>query len=718
MIEFKTEIGGRTLTLQTGKVAKQAAGSVLVMYGETTVLAAVNAAQEPREGIDFFPLQVEYRERFYAGGKIPGGFFKREARPSENEVLTSRLTDRPIRPLFPRSFKCETQVIVTALSSDGENQPDTLAGIGASAALMISNIPWNGPIATVRVGLIDGELVLNPTRSLLEKSDLNLIISGNEDSIVMVEGQANEVSEEILVEALRFAHPSIKKIIALQKELVAACDVTKREVPEEEIDPELEKIVTERVTVRLKDIAQIAGKKEREATYRQLVDETIESLQEDYPETEDEIKQLIDDLFKKLVRDKTLREGKRLDGRSHSEIRPISIFPGFLPRTHGSALFTRGETQALAVLTLGSKRDEQIIDEMDLDTKKNYMLHYNFPPYSVGEVGRIGFTSRREIGHGNLAERALKPILPSYDDFPYTIRIVSEILESNGSSSMASVCGGSLALMDAGVPTRSHVAGIAMGLVLEDDQYAILSDIIGAEDHLGDMDFKVAGTKDGITAIQMDLKIGGISFDLIAKALEQAREGRQYILDLMYQALPAPRPELSKYAPRIKMVRINPEKIGDLIGPGGRTIKRITADTECEIEVDDDGTVTVSSPDEEKCNDAIELIKSITMEPEIGMEFDAIVTRLMSFGAFVEFAPGKEGLVHISELDWGHTNRVEDVVKPGDHIRVKLIKVDDEGRYDFSRRALLPKPEDYRHGGHNRPHHRDRRNRPPRKKRY
>ncbi|NOZ04146.1 MAG: polyribonucleotide nucleotidyltransferase [FCB group bacterium] len=700
MVQFETEIGGRTLSIQTGKVAKQSAGSVLVTYGETTVLAAVNAAHEPREGIDYFPLQVEYRERFYAGGKIPGGFFKREARPSETEILTSRLTDRPIRPLFPKAFRCETQVVVTALSSDGENLPDVLAGIGASAALMISDIPWEGPIATVRVGLHDEEFILNPTRSQIETSKLNLIVSGNEQSIVMVEGAAEEVAEEILVEALKFAHDPIKDIIKLQKQLVDSLEVVKREIVDEEVNPDLEKAVLEAVSDPVREIVRIADKKERESRTDALMKSVLESLEETFPESEKEIKQIVHDVIKKEVREKTLSEGKRIDGRSYTEIRPITIDPGFLPRTHGSALFTRGETQALVVLTLGTKRDEQIVDEMDTDLKKNYMLHYNFPPYSVGEVGRIGFTSRREIGHGNLAERALKPVLPRYEDFPYTIRLVSEILESNGSSSMASVCGGSLALMDAGVPIRGHVAGIAMGLIYDEDRYAILSDILGAEDHLGDMDFKVAGTKDGITAIQLDMKIDGISFELLTEALHQAKEGRDFILGKMSEALPEPRSEISPHAPRIMTLQINPEKIGELIGPGGKNIKRIIADTECQIEVEDDGTVTVSSPDAEKCKDAVELVKSITMVPEVGAEFDAIVTRLMTFGAFVEFAPGREGLVHISELDWNRTERVEDVLKPGDHVKVKLIKVDDQGRYDFSRKALLPKPEGYRPPAH------------------
>lgn len=692
MIVKEKNICGKPLRIETGQVARQSAGSVLVTYGDTTVLCAVNAAKTMREDIDFFPLQVEYRERHYAAGKIPGGFFKREARPSEKEILTSRLTDRPIRPLFPKSFKYETQVIITALSSDGENPADVLAGVAASASLMISDIPWHGPIASVRVGQVDGEFIVNPTNSQMLDSRMEMIVSGNEQTIVMVEGEAEEISEDEMVQALKAAHEVIVEIIELQKEIAAELTIEKREVPVDGENEELTSSVKDLVESKINDIIKIADKKERESARDALYESTREALEEKFPEMEKEVNGNIDSFFKTAFREQILAEKVRSDGRKTDEIRDISIKPGFLPRTHGSVLFTRGETQALAVLTLGTKSDEQIIDTMTDDYKKNYYLHYNFPPYSVGEVGRIGFTGRREIGHGNLAERSLKTILPDYDDFPYTIRIVSEILESNGSSSMASVCGGSLALMNAGAPTKCHVAGIAMGLILDGDRHAILSDILGAEDHLGDMDFKVAGTSEGITAIQLDLKIEGISFELLTEALAQAKEGRMHILGLMNEALPEPS-EMSEFAPRIVSLQINPEKIGALIGPGGKNIKKIIEDTECEINVDDDGVVTVANPNAAKCNDAIELIKSITMEPEVGQEFDAIVSRLMTFGAFVEFAPGREGLVHISELDWNRTEKVEDVVKPGDDIRVKLIKVDDQGRLDFSRKALLPKPD-------------------------
>ena len=687
-------LNGSTLSIETGQVARQSSGSVIVNYGETAILVAVNAAKQAREEIDYFPLQVEYRERHYAGGKIPGGFFKREARPSEHEVLTSRLTDRPIRPLFPKSFKNETQVIITVLSSDGENMADTLAGVGASAALMLSDIPFKGPIATVRVGRIDGELVVNPTRSQMEDSDMGIIVSGNEQTIVMVEGEAKLITEEEFLDAMKFAHEPIKELIAMQNKLVSEVEVVKREIIDEETDEILEKAVSELVSSKIDDAIKTGDKAEREDKISALKEETVSAFEESHPESEQMVTGFINDQLKSAFREQILFEGVRSDGRKTMDIRPITIETGILPRTHGSALFTRGETQAIVVLTMGTPKDEQIIDSMDLDTKKKFFLHYNFPPYCVGEVGRFGFTSRREVGHGNLAERAVKEILPDYEDFPYTVRIVSEITESNGSSSMASVCGGSLALMNAGAPTKGHVAGIAMGLIKDGDRHAILSDILGAEDHLGDMDFKVAGTRDGISAIQLDLKIDGITFELLEEALAQAKVGRNHILDIMYDAVPEPQ-EMSKYAPKILSLQINPEKIGGLIGPGGKTIKKIIADTECNINVDDDGIVTVASLELKRCEEAIEIVRAITLEPEVGMEFDGIITRLMSFGAFVEFAPGREGLIHISEMEWHRVEKVEDVVKPGDSVKVKLIKVDDQGRLDFSRKALLEKPEGY-----------------------
>ena len=695
MINVEKEIGGKVLSLQTGKIARQSAGSVVLTYGETVLLIAVNAAKEAREDIDFFPLQVEYREKHYASGKIPGGFFKREARPTEGEVLTSRLTDRPIRPLFPKAFKNETQVMITVLQSDGENIADTWAGVGASAALMVSNIPWHGPIATVRVGQIENEFVFNPTRLQLENCSLELVVSGNKENIVMVEGEANEVSEAVVVDALKFAHGNIIDIISLQEELANSADVTKLEEPVIEVDQDLVDAIDSKIGNQIKDIVKIVDKQDRDTQKTALTNDVLSSLEESHPEKEKEINGIIADRFKETMREMILAESVRSDGRGTKDIREITIDPAILSRVHGSALFTRGETQALVVTTLGSKSDEMIIDSMDEDYKKNYYLHYNFPPYCVGEVGRIGFTSRREIGHGNLAQRAIKPALPDYDDFPYTIRIVSEIMESNGSSSMASVCGGSLSLMCAGAPLKGHVAGIAMGLITDGKRNAILSDILGLEDHLGDMDFKVAGTRDGISAIQLDLKIEGISFELLTEALQQAYDGRMHILDKMYDAVPEPY-ELSQYAPRILSIQINPEKIGGLIGPGGKNIKKIIEDTQCEVNVDDEGVVTVAGKDPVKCDEAIKLIEAITFDPEVGMEFDGKVTRLMAFGAFVEFAPGREGLVHISELEWHRVDKVEDVCSPGDEMKIKLIKIDDQGRLDFSRKALLEKPEGWK----------------------
>ena len=694
MITKEREIAGKIMRLETGRVARQSNGSVMVTYGETTILAAVNAANEPREDIDYFPLQVEYREKHYAGGKIPGGFFKREARPSEHEVLTSRVTDRPIRPLFPKGFKNETQIMITVLQSDGENMADVLAGVGASAALITSTIPWNGPIASVRVGRIEGKYIINPTRSEIMDCDLQMVVSGNQENVVMVEGEAEGASESEVLDGLKQAHEVIKEIIDLQNELLSAMDVVKDEVVIPQADEALISSVNEKIGSQVDEIVKIGDKKKRSIAKNAMVSSILESLEKSYPDEGKTIKSLIDDCFKDGFREQILATGKRSDGRSTTDIRPISIDVDILTRTHGSALFTRGETQALVITTLGSKRDEMIIDTADEDYKKSYYLHYNFPPYCVGETGRIGFTSRREIGHGNLAQRAIKPALPDYDDFPYTIRIVSEIMESNGSSSMASVCGGSLSLMSSGAPLKSHVAGIAMGLITDGKRHAILSDILGMEDHLGDMDFKVAGTTEGITAIQLDIKIEGLSFEIMEQALQQAHDGRMHILGLMNEAMPEPN-EISQYAPRIMSININPEKIGALIGPGGKNIKKIIEDTECEVNVDDDGVVTVAGVNTDKCNEALEMVKALTFEPEVGMEFDGTVTRLMTFGAFVEFVPGREGLVHISELEWHRVDKVEDVVKTGDSVRVKLIKVDDQGRLDFSRKALLEKPEGY-----------------------
>ena len=690
----ETQIAGKTLRLETGRVARQSNGSVLVTYGETVVLATVNASKEARSDINFFPLQIEYREKHYAGGKIPGGFFKREARPGEHEVLTSRVTDRPLRPLFPKGYKNEVQVMITVLQSDGENMPDILAGIGASSALMCSTIPWNGPIATVRVGRVNNSIVINPTRDEIEESDLEMVVSGNSETIVMVEGEAESMSEAEMLDSLKEAHLVIKEIISLQLELVSELNVVKDEFIIPEPDAFLVDAVEKELGNQVSEIVTIVDKHERSDSKNALIESVLSSLEDKFPEDTKDIKSIIEDHFKAGFREQVLSTGRRSDGRKTDDIRKITVEPDVLKRTHGSALFTRGETQALVVTTLGSKRDEQIIDSMNDDYKKSFYLHYNFPPYSVGEVGRIGFTGRREIGHGNLAQRAIKPVLPDYDDFPYTIRIVSEIMESNGSSSMASVCGGSLSLMSAGAPLKAPVAGIAMGLITDGKRHAILSDILGMEDHLGDMDFKLAGTSEGITAIQLDLKIDGLPFELMEQALEQAKVGRIHILDEMNKAMPKPN-DISPYAPRIMSIMINPEKIGALIGPGGKNIKKIIEDTTCEVNVDDDGLVTVAGENTVKCNEALDMVKALTFEPEVGMEFEGKVTRLMSFGAFVEFVPGREGMVHISELEWARVEKVEDVLKPGDQVRIKLIKIDDQGRLDFSRRALLEKPEGY-----------------------
>ena len=688
------EIAGKTLRLETGRIARQSNGSVLVTYGETTVLATVNASKEARSDINFFPLQIEYREKHYAGGKIPGGFFKREARPGEHEVLTSRVTDRPLRPLFPKGYKNEVQVMITVLQSDGENMPDILAGIGASTALMCSTIPWNGPIATVRVGRINNSIVINPTREEIEESDLEMVVSGNNETIVMVEGEAESMSEAEMLESLKEAHLVIKDIISLQLELVATLNVVKDEFIVPEPEESLVKAVEKEVGKQVSEIVTIVDKHKRSDAKNALIDSVLSSLEEKYPDDTKDIKSIIEDHFKTGFREQILATGLRSDGRKTDDIRIITVEPDILKRTHGSALFTRGETQALVVTTLGSKRDEQIIDSMNDDYKKSFYLHYNFPPYSVGEVGRIGFTGRREIGHGNLAQRAIKPVLPDYDDFPYTIRIVSEIMESNGSSSMASVCGGSLSLMSAGAPLKAPVAGIAMGLITDGKRHAILSDILGMEDHLGDMDFKLAGTSEGITAIQLDLKIDGLPFELMEQALEQAKVGRIHILDEMNKVMPKPN-DISPYAPRIMSIMINPEKIGALIGPGGKNIKKIIEDTTCEVNVDDDGLVTVAGENTIKCTEALDMVKALTFEPEVGMEFEGKVSRVMSFGAFVEFVPGREGMVHISELEWSRVEKVEDVLNIGDNVRIKLIKIDDQGRLDFSRRALIEKPEGY-----------------------
>ena len=692
MIKVEKNIAGRPLKIESGQIARQAGGSVFITYGETAILATVCCSSEPREGIDFLPMQVEYREKHYAGGKIPGGFFKREAKPTDAEVLTSRLTDRPIRPLIPKNYRHELQIMLTTMSYDGINTPDVVAAIGASAALLLSPVPFDGPIASVKVGLIDGEYVLNPTFEQMESSDLDLMVTGKKDKICMIEGGSNFVPEKTILEALDVAMDGINDIVDLQMEFSEHFDNSYEIVDTKIITEEIEKSLDDAYSAKIEKIFELDTKQARDDEYNAIEKEALEPFLEDevmYPEVKTHMK----NMFKNAVRKTVLDKKVRVDGRGLEDIRDISIVPTILPRVHGSALFTRGETQSIAALTLGSSRDEQIIDSMASDYKKSFLLHYNFPPYCVGETGRIGFTNRREIGHGHLAERSLKPILPSSEEFPYTIRIVSEITESNGSSSMASVCGGSLAMMNAGVPIKGHVAGIAMGLIMEDENnYAVLSDILGTEDFLGDMDFKVAGTKDGISAIQLDLKVPGLSMDVLSNALEQANKGRLHILDEMNKAIDKPN-ALSPYAPQIESFQIPKDKIGALIGPGGKNIKALQEGAECVINIDDDGTVSVSAEDKAKLDNAITQIKAVVLDPEVGTVFDGKVTKILDFGAFVEFAPGREGLVHISHLAWERVNKVEDVLSEGDKVKIKLFEIDKQGRLNFSIKLLTEKPE-------------------------
>lgn len=689
-ITKQLELNGRTLTISTGKLAKQADGAVMVRYGDTMVLATVVSAHEPNEGQDFFPLQVEYREKIAAAGRIPGGFFKREGRPTEKEILSSRLIDRPIRPLFPDGYMNETQLLVTVYSSDQENDSDVLGGIGASAALMVSDVPWNGPISEVRIGRINGDWIVNPTYKQLDETDIDVIVAGTSESVVMVEGESKEISEEDMLTALKIAHDAIKQINELQVELAHETGKTKREFVLQEPDAQLVQDVRDLVYEQIQKNNRTYGTKEERSQQRADIEgNTLESLAEKYPEQEAVIKDIIHDIEKTDMREMILAENKRLDGRGLSDIRSISCEVGLLPRTHGSALFTRGETQSLTSVTLGTKMDQQLIEGLLPESMKRFMLHYNFPPFCVGEVGRVMGPGRREIGHGNLAERALRYVLPDDKDFAYTIRIVSDILESNGSSSMATVCAGSLALMDGGVPVKKAVAGIAMGLIKEDDRVAILSDILGDEDHLGDMDFKVAGTSEGITSFQMDIKIEGISFEVMEQALRQAKEGRMHILEVMNNTLSESRPSISQHAPSLITLTIPVDAIGGVIGPGGKTIRNIIAETGTEINIDQDGTVTIAALTKESGDKAREIIEKMTEQPEVGKVYEGTVKRLMDFGAFVEFLPGTEGLVHISQLDTNRVDKVSDVVKLGDKFDVKLMKIDSEGRYNLSRKAVI-----------------------------
>ncbi len=689
IIKKEVEIGGRILSFETGRFAKQANGAVMVRYGDTMVLVTAVASEEVKAEQDFFPLQVEYREKTSAAGKIPGGFFKREGKPSEKEILSARLCDRPIRPLFPENFMNETQVIATVFSYDGENDADVLAACGASAALTISDIPFDGPIAEVRVGRVEGSLIINPTHDQIKISDLELVVAGTSDSIMMVEGEAKELTEQEILDALKFAHEEIKKIVAIQLELREAAGKQKWVVPTPEIDENLKNDVYNLAYEKLKEIVySVLTKEERSSKNKELKDYVISNLAEKYPDQKKVIGDLLHDMEKELMRKRILKEGIRLDGRKTHEIRPITIELSVLPRTHGSALFTRGETQSLTTVTLGTKNDEQLIDGLHQEYTKKFMLHYNFPPFSVGEVGKLSGVGRREIGHGNLAERSLKQVFPGEDTFPYTVRVISDILESNGSSSMATVCAGSLAMMDAGVPLKTSVSGIAMGLVKEGDDYSILSDILGNEDHLGDMDFKVAGTAKGITGFQMDIKIQGISFEIMEKALNQAKEGRLIILDKMNQAINSPRPNLSPFAPRLIKVKVDKEQIGLIIGPGGKTVQGMQRLFDVEIYIDEDGTVNIAAPNKENAQKCKEYIKKLTATPEVGEIYDGVITKIMDFGAFVEILPGKEGLLHISQIDNKRVQKVTDYFKVGDKVTVKLLKVED-GKFSLSRKELL-----------------------------
>ncbi len=687
------ELAGKTLTLETGVMAKQSSGSVTVTYGETVVLCTVNAEREPKKGINFFPLSVEYRERFYAGGKIPGGYFKREGRPGEKEILSARLTDRPIRPLFPKEFQCETQVMINLLSSDQENPADILGTIGTSVALLLSDIPWNGPVASVRLGLIDGKPIINPTFEQISEGRLDLVMTGTKDAIIMMEAEAKELSEDEILTAVQYGHEVIKDIIKFQIEFVKGISKSKRETISPSYDDKVIDIISNKVNTAIPTLIGSSDKNERRSKIDSFKSEIIESIEEDFPDNSSLVNTMTDEAVKKEIRRLILEEKTRSDGRQMDEIRQISMSQNILPRALGSALFTRGETQSLATVTLGTKADEQFVDDLDGKFKKRYMLHYNFPPFSVGEVRRFLGVSRREVGHGNLAERALKYVMPEYEDFPYTVRVVSDILESNGSSSMATVCSGSLALMNAGVPIKSHVAGISVGLVTDEKKSILMTDILGEEDHFGDMDFKVAGTRDGITSIQVDLKIEGLSLELIKQVFKQAYTGRQSILDLMESEITKHSTDLSTYAPKIDHIQIEPEKIGGIIGPGGKMIRSIQTDCECDVEIDDDGLVVISSLSASNNQKARDLIESIVREPEVGMVFEGEVKRIMNFGAFVEFSPGRECLCHISELAYERTEKVEDVVNIGDLIKVKIIKVDDMNRIDISLRALKDPPE-------------------------
>jgi polyribonucleotide nucleotidyltransferase len=691
MHRVELNINGRVLSLETGLVARQASGGVMVRYGDTVVLSSAVCRKVAGEWQDFFPLIVDYRELAYAAGKIPGGFFKREGKPRDKEILTSRLIDRPIRPFFPKNFRNDTQITSFLLSADLENESDVLGIIGASAALTISDIPFMGPLGAVRVGKIDGNMVINPLMTDLERADLNLVICGTKDSIVMLEGTAKELGVEEIIQALKTGQPEIIRIIDMQEELKNFVNKPKMVMPDDIVPKELAAEVREKTTAAIISANNITDKGERNDTIMDIAEKTITELAEKYPDSRGPILEVIDLIAEEDTRKRILEQKKRLDGREVDEIRPISCAIGVLPRTHGSALFTRGQTQCLAVTTLGTKSDEQIIDDVEMERSKSFMLHYNFPPFATGEVKPLRGPSRRDIGHGALAERSLQPLLPKEEAFPYTIRVVSDILESNGSSSMATVCGSSLSLMDAGVPIKAPVAGIAMGLVKENEHYTILTDIIGAEDHYGDMDFKVAGTKQGITGIQLDLKITGIPLAILTEALNQGFNAYHQILDIMAKTIAQPRQSISQYAPKIVVFKIPVDKIGEVIGPGGKIIRKIIEETKVEIDIEDDGRVIISALSTEALEAGKARVLGIVQEVEVGKTYVGKVKRITNFGAFVEVLPGKEGLVHISRLAPHRVKRVEDVVKLGDKIDVKCIGIDDLGRVDLAR--IIPDDE-------------------------
>jgi len=683
------DVQGKMVTLETGWMAKQAHGAVVVRCGDTMVLVTAVAAKSAREGQDFFPLTVNYQEKAYAGGKIPGGFFKREGRPSENETLSSRLIDRPIRPLFPEHFFNETQIMATVISADRDHDPAMLSIVGASAALEVSDIPFQGPIAGVKVGRVDGKFICNPSAEELEKSDIEIVVAGSRDAVIMVEGGAAIVSEQEMLDAVYFGHAALQPLLDAQKELRALAGVAKREVVAPSVDETLKSKVSDLAKEKIKEAVKIKTKVERHERLALIAEEVQAALLADFEDRAAEIAGFLDDLEYQLVREHIVKDGERIDGRDTRTIRKITPEVGILPRAHGSSLFTRGETQALVAATLGTSIDEQRIDSLYGESKKRFMLHYNFPPYSVGETSMRLAPGRREIGHGMLAERALERVLPGFDEFPYTVRIVSDILESNGSSSMATVCGGSLSLMDAGVPVKAPVAGIAMGLIKEGENFTILSDILGDEDHLGDMDFKVAGTAEGVTALQMDIKITGVTKDIMQRALEQAREGRLHILGKMADALVQPRTEMSPYAPRITTIYVKTDKIRDVIGSGGKNIRGITEATGVTIDIEDTGKINIASHDMAACELAIKMIRDLTAEAEEGKLYMGTVKKVMDFGAFVEIFPGTDGLVHISELDTERVKNVSDVLREGDKVLVKCIGIDKQGKIKLSRKEAL-----------------------------